>query len=231
MDPKFQSSFIPKGPIPMSGSFSSVDHRGDRSLFGFLSIVIFVITVLLSGGVFAYKLYLNSQISQMGSDLTAADATLDPTSINEMSNLSARIKSTEDLLAHHVVLSPLFSYLETSTIQSVELTDFSYSVDDTGALNLVLDGQGSGYGAVALQANVFDQSPYLKNIVFSNLVLNDKGAVTFTLSATVDPTLVSYEKEIQGVAVVPTISTPAPLVVSSSTPKTTAIATASTTTN
>lgn len=235
MDPKFQSSFIPKGAIPTVGARGAIVDREERSFFGFISIIIFVVTVLLSGGVFAYKLYLNSEITQMGSNLTAANATLDPASINQMVDLNARIISVQSLIAKHVVLSPFFAFLEASTVSSIRLTNFSYSVTDKGLLEVIIKGQASGYADVALQASVFKKSPYLKNIVFSNLALDQQGKVNFAVSADVDPTLVSYQKSIQGLKVaIPTVgtttsATSTPLTVSTSTPKA-KILTASTTT-
>src|SRR6185312_303953 len=232
MDPKFQSSFIPKGPISTVGARGMAVDRGERSFFGFIALIIFILTVLLAGGVFAYKLYLNSEIAQMGSNLTAASATLDPTSIDQMVDLNNRIISVQSLLAKHIVLSPLFAFLESSTISSVRLTDFSYAVSDKGLLQITIKGSANGYSDVALQASVFNQTPYLSNVVFSNLTLNQQGQVNFTVSANVAPTLVSYTKDVQGLQVAPSSttvasSTPvAPLTVAStSAPKITASST------
>jgi hypothetical protein len=234
MDPKFQSSFIPKGSMPTVNARGVSVDRGERSFFGFLSLIIFIITVLLAGGVFAYKLYLNSEITQMGANLTTASATLDPTTIDQMVDLNARIVSVQSLLAQHVVLSPLFAFIESSTISSVRLTDFNYSVSDKGLLQVVIKGEANGYSDVALQANVLNQTPYLSDIVFSDLTLNPQGQVDFTVSANVDPSLVSYEKEIQGLKVVlpsasSTSATTSPLVVASTTPQTTASTSVATT--
>jgi len=184
--------------MPTTGARGAVIDRGEKSFFGFISLIVFIITVLLSGGVFAYKLYLNSQIAQMGTNLTAASATLDPSSINQMVDLNARIVSVQNLLAHHIVLSPLFAFIESSTVSSIRLTDFSYSVSDKGTLEVVIKGHANGYADIALQANVFNQTPYLQNIVFSDLTLNPQGQVNFTVSADVNPTLVSYQKSLQG---------------------------------
>ena len=231
MDPKFQSSFIPKGPMPTAGGRAAYVDKGDRSFFGFISLIIFIITVVLSVGVFAYQIYLNSQIAQMGSDLTSANATLDPSSINQMVALNARIVSVQDLLSHHVVLSPLFAFLESSTISSVRLTDFTYSVSDKGILQVIIKGNATGYADIAEQADVLSKTPYLSNIVFSDLTLNAQGQVNFTVSADVSPTLVSYQKEIQGLqATLPPVLT-TPLTVGTSTVAKIATSTTATKTN
>jgi len=201
MDPKFQSSFIPKGAIPSVGPRGAAIDRGERSFFGFISIIIFILVALLSGGILAYKYYLNSEIAKMGSNLTAASATLDPTSINQMVDLSARISSVQGLISHHVVLTPLFAFLESSTVSSIRLTDFNYSITDKKVLQVIIKGLANGYSDIALQSSVLSKTPYFKNIVFSNLTLNPQGKVSFTVSADVDPTLVSYQKSLAGLKV------------------------------
>ena len=192
MEPKFQSSFIPKGPIATSGTATRTSMGSNRSFLGTLSVFVFGLSLFLCLAVFGYEKYLGSRIGTMGQDLITAKATLQPDVITSLANLDARLVSTAQLLDKHTVLSPFFDFLEVSTLRNVRFTEFNFQDSDKGLL-LTMRGQARGYAAVAQQANIFNKSPYLKGPIFSDLDLDDKGNVTFSFKATVDPSIVSYK--------------------------------------
>lgn len=197
MEPKFQSSFIPKSPVTSAVLGASMGRKPQgKSLFVFLSMVIFSLSVLLALGVFGYKFYLKYSIEQMGTDLENARSTLEPEIIRELTRLDNRIVSSQKLLAQHQVLSPLFRFLESSTPKVVRFNGFSYSITEQG-LELSMRGEARGYAALAFQSDIFNKSQYFKNSIFSDLNLNEKGDVAFTFKAVVDPGLVSYQREVE----------------------------------
>lgn len=203
MEPKFQSSFIPKGPITSAIPNSSVRQRSqDKGLFYFLSLIIFSVSVILALGVFGYKFYLKYSIAQMGADLENARSTLQPEVIGELTRLDNRIISSRELITKHLILSPLFKFLELSTPKTVRFTDFNFLKTPQG-LELSISGEARGYAVLALQAEILDKSQYFKNSIFSNLGLNEKGDVNFTLKTVIDPTLASYQKEVERIGASP----------------------------
>ncbi len=208
MDPKFQSSFIPKGPVTTSGVASLAEKKKGRGFFGFLATVIFILAIVTALAVFGYNLYLSSNIAKMGSDLTTARASLDPDVINQISRLNSRIISTQELISKHTILSPFFDFLESSTLKSLRWTSFKYATTKDG-LSLIMEGQARGYSALALQAEIFNKTKYIKSPLFSNLILDDKGNVTFAFFATLDPSIVSYKKSLESTPaiMVPVVST------------------------
>jgi hypothetical protein len=79
-----------------------------------------------------------------------------------------------------------------------------------------------GFATVALQSDQFAASKALKDIVFSDIAVDELGKVTFSVTATVDPSLINYGKNLNvapGV-VQPQATTTPPVqtTVSSSTP-------------
>ena len=178
---------------------------GQKNLFSFISLLIFVASVLFAIGVFGYKFYLKYRIEQMGADLTQALTTIqpEPTIIRELIRFNYRIDSTQELISQHKIVSALFEFLEISTPRTVRFVDFRYEEGDEG-LELSLRGEARGYAALALQADIFSKSEYLKNPIFSDLNLNDRGDVNFTFHAVVDPSLVSYDRVLQLLAPTPT---------------------------
>ncbi len=222
MDPKLQSTFIPKGAAPHSigtGIYVNRKESVGPSIIGLLSLIIFVVAVLAAGGVFGYKEYLVHDIGSMGDQLTAAKANINPDQIKQITDLNTRIISTKKILLGHTVISPLFSLLETSTVKEVAFTEFHYTNPGSGMIGVTLAGLAKGYDVVALQSNVFSGNSAIKNPVFSDLKLNDKGQVAFTFNASIDPNLVSFQKIIQGQAPVGGASTSTPAATQATTTK------------
>ncbi|KND48655.1 MAG: putative pilN [Parcubacteria bacterium C7867-005] len=195
MDPKFQSSFIPKGPIATSATLGR-ERSGERGLFGNIALFVFVLSLLSAGGVWAYGQYLENNIAKKGKDLEAARSTLEPESIKELTRLNSRLVSTQSILSKHTILSPLFEFLESSTYKTVRFTDFRYEMTNKG-LTLAMKGQARGYSAVALQADEFAKSKYIKNPIFSDLNLDERGNVVFSFRADLDPSIISYKSKIE----------------------------------
>ncbi|PIP56015.1 MAG: hypothetical protein CO183_01555 [Candidatus Zambryskibacteria bacterium CG_4_9_14_3_um_filter_42_9] len=204
MEPKFQSSFIPKGPAVTTAPNTPLKGRKSegKSFFGYIALLIFSLSVIFAVGVFGYKYYLKYSIQRMGGNLENARATLQSDVIRELTRLDNRIISSKELIARHQIVSPLFEFLEIYTPQTVRFSDFNYSIADQG-IQLSMKGEARGYAALAFQADIFDNSQYFENPVFSDLTLNEKGDVTFSFKAILDPDLVSYQRKVQQIGVPP----------------------------
>lgn len=179
-----------------AGTVSRVSRGAKGSILATLAVFVFTLAVLLSLGVFAYEFYLKSNISRMGNNLAVARQSLEPETIKKIADLDNRLISTKEILERHVVLSPLFGYLETSTLRTVRFTLFDFKTTEKG-LELSMRGQARGYSAVALQSEIFNKSPYFKEPIFADLDLDDKGNVTFSFRAKLDPSIVSYRKGVE----------------------------------
>ncbi len=197
MEPKFQSSFIPKGPLvsTTSESLSSRRHK-EGGLFSFIAVIIFTISVVAAFGVFGYKFYLKYSIEKMGTALDEARLALQPEVIDELTRFDNRIISTKELVSKHRLVIPIFEFLEVSTPRTVRFSDFRYSVIAQG-LEIQMKGEARGYAALALLADIFNKSESFKNPLFGDLSLNDRGEVIFSFTAVVDENLISYQREVE----------------------------------
>jgi len=196
VEPKFQSSFIPKGPIVSNASAPVAKSRGEKSLLGFLASLIFGISVLIALGVVGYKFYLNYSIKSMAAEVESGRQALNSEVVSEITRLNNRIEATETLVGNHLVLSPLFRFLEVSTLRNVRFTDFDFTDTDSG-YELSLQGEARGYSALALQADVFNKSEYFRDPIFSDIRLDERGNVAFSFTAVINPALLSYRKEVE----------------------------------
>lgn len=197
MEPKFQSSFIPRGPVASVAINQPLTKRKtEHSLLGFLAGIIFTLSVVAALGAVGYKWWLGRSIINMKAELEAGKAAIDQETVAEITRLNNRIIAAENLINKHRVVSPLFRFLESTTIKNVRFTDFTYTADNTG-LKVLIKGQAKSYTALALQAEAFNKSDYVKNSAFSDIRLDDKGNVTFSVLADVDPGVLSYRKEVE----------------------------------
>jgi len=205
MEPKFQSSFIPKGPVVSNAPGpQKIYRRKEHNFFSFVATVIFILSIVAAAGVFGYRYYLTYRISKMGVELEQAQNTLKPDLIKELIRLDTRLNSTASILGRHQILSPVFNFLELSTPSTVRFTSFTYVVTAQG-IELSMLGEARGYTALAFQAGIFDDNEYFKDTVFSDFELTDEGDVAFSLRTIIDPQMVSYQKEIEGLNLPPAI--------------------------
>ena len=198
MEPRFQTSFIPKKPV-ITPSGSELMRSGGMGLFSTIATVSFIITILMSGSLFLYKNLLTSQVNQADKDLVSARAAFEPEKIQELIDMNSRILVTKQLLEKHVVISQILSLLQNLTVKKVRITDFSYTnKNDTPTISMSAEAQS--YNAVAGQSNFFAQNDLVKSSQFSDFTLSDNGTISFKIFATLSPKLISYKQFITDIS-------------------------------
>lgn len=196
MEPKFQSSFIPKNPVVAAGA-SSVTPVRTTNLFSVIAGIVFVITVLASGGLYFYKGIVTKQIADDDASLTATRASFQPDKIQQLIDANSRILSTKTLLENHVVLSDLLSLLSQLAVKNIRFGTLTYAIK-ANTPTLSIDLNSVGYNALAAQESILAQNSSLKNISFSNVALGDNGAVQINFFADLDPSILSYKNSVEG---------------------------------
>lgn len=202
MEPKFQSTFIPKGPLSAATPASSFARPATSSvsakdIFSFIAHLIFGLSLLMAIGVFGYKYFLNRQIEQMNSAIESGRAALSIGTISELTRLSDRIASTKEIVEQHRIISPVFNFLMESTPRSVRFGGLDYASSKEEGMVVALQGEAKSYAALANLEQAFEKNQSFKAVSFSDLALNDKGEVIFLLNITVDPNFLSYDKSIE----------------------------------
>ena len=194
MEPKFQTSFIPKKPIlaTTSGSMKkSVDF------FMVIAVVIFLGSIVLSAGVYTYKFLLEKNMQSLQDSLAKSKDQFDPNFIVYINRLNTRIETSKMLLKQHVSASAIFGFIGDHTLKSISYTDFSYTYGTDGTIKVVMKGIAPNYESIALQSEEFGkQNQYIKSPIFSDLNPDLNGNVVFTLTALLDNNLISYAKTI-----------------------------------
>jgi len=200
MEQDFQTSFIPKRPVaPVGGDFATEERRQGGGLFMLIAIIIFVVSLLSAGGVFLYKSYLSTRIEETKASLERVRDIFEPKTITQLQVLDKRISAAETILKNHIAVSPILELLKSLTYPNIQYTNFSYVVSPaTGDVDVEMKGVATGFDWVGLQADTFGRNPHIKNPIFSNLVQDQFGRITFDLTFSVSRSFVTYGSPLNG---------------------------------
>lgn len=205
MEPVISTSFIPKRPVSTEPVVST--HRATSvGLLSFITFIIVIGTAIAYGGVYAYQQSLQAQETKLQASMVQAQAGLGTSFVSDMQRLSARISAVKTLVQNHVVVSPIFSALQATTLQSVQYKDFTYqfSTDPTTNAQMVqvqITGTALSYATLALQSDAYEQAPIIKNPIFSDLIVDPKTQqLGFKLVFDVTPSDLSYPTFINNLA-------------------------------
>ena len=204
MDPQVSTSFIPKKPL--------IEGRrgGSSGLIFLLALLFFVGSLVAAGAAFLYGAYLTNSLASKIQSLETAEGALESAgAIESLVRLDSRINQAKGLLAEHVSPSAIFFFLSAQTLERVRFTSFDYQLADDGSAAINLDGVTDDFPTIALQSDQFGASKVLRNIIFSDIVVQEEG-VTFSLSATVDPALLLYSKNLTQASTLPPVEESVP---------------------
>ncbi len=200
MEPKFQTSFIPKSPVVSAPNAPKmVSAHGPREMGGiwsFIANTLFTIAVVASFIIFGVEWYLNRTIASMDTSLAAAREEIEPERIAELTRAHERITSVKSLLSEHVALSAFFEKLQTLTVKSLRFSNFSFTTLGSKGIEVLLKGEAIGYVSVAQQAEVFNKETTFKDPNFFDLDLDRQGAVIFSFKTVLLPEAISYSSKI-----------------------------------
>ncbi|MBI4155752.1 MAG: hypothetical protein HY507_00790 [Candidatus Zambryskibacteria bacterium] len=195
MEPKFQTSFIPKAPI-VSAPTAAVSSRS-INIFSLIATILFAAAVLTSAGLFIYKNILTNQIAEAGKSLDSARKAFEPEKIEQLVGANSRIIAAKELLNKHVALSGVLTLLQELTLKKVQFDNMKYQSRENSPPTISMDSQSETYNALAAQQEIFSKNKFIKSSEFSDFNLDENGNIKARFFATLDPTLVSYKKIIE----------------------------------
>ena len=207
MDPKFQNSFIPKNPVVVSPG-QRLSKTYTINIFASIAGVVFVITLLASGVLFAYQRILTNQIASLDGQLVDARAAFQPEKIQELIDANSRVVTAKNLLKKHVVVSEILNLLQSLTVKRLRIDAFTYENRDSGGPTLAMTVETPTYNTLALQQDIFRQSTSVIDPTFSDFTLGDNGIIKSKFFGKIIPVLTSYETVISSGTLVPQVVTP-----------------------
>jgi hypothetical protein len=197
MDQQFQTSFIPKKPVTEARAPVS---RSSVSFFSVVSTVIFVVAGVMLGGSYFYKVSLEKKRDLLATSIADNTKKFDMDFLREVTTLDKRIKASNEVLAKHTLVSPIFTRLEQLSLKTVQFSKFELApsvANNAGPVSVKMSGRAVNYAAIASQSDVLagvgsSKNTYFLNPIFSNLNLDDRARVSFDLTFSVDSDLISY---------------------------------------
>jgi len=205
-NPNVQTTFVPKRPmIPTEGALRP---RARVSLLMLIAIIIFLLAIALTAGLFFYRSYLVRENEAKKAKIQQAVANFDPELTRQLTALKTRLEVSRQLLASHDAFTIFLNLLQLNTVKAVRFTDFKYAIAQTtsqqGAAQggqteqvlVTMKGEAPNYAAVAYQSDVLAMNENLKSVIFSNLALNQEGDITFDVKAEISPGFVDYSKTV-----------------------------------
>ncbi len=198
MASNFQSSFIPS--IPKDPTSKEVFKKKNTSILGILAMILFIISLLMAIGIYAYKSILRNDIITLQAKMADAEGSIDKETINDMAKFSGKLGIVRSIVIKHQVVSNFLDVLAKDTVSSVYFTSFDYDALSPNELSVTMQGRASNYASLALQDSVFSKNKNFRSVDFSNLDLTEGGLVSFNLTISVDPQIAVFnavpEKEI-----------------------------------
>lgn len=198
METKFQTSFIPRKPLPnTAGIAAAVPHRssaGTSSMFMILAVLVFIASLLSVGGSFAWKQYLLARQETYKADLVIREKQFNLSVISHLKVQSTKISLARRLISNHIPASQIFSVLSIVTSDNIRFTSMGLRASSGiySPYTLELEGYGRDYATVAFQADVLNKlealslNTVIRNPIISDPTLNQNGTVSFALNAEVD---------------------------------------------
>lgn len=194
MEQKTHTSFIPKKSLSVSTTGQS---GSGMSILFLLALIIFAGVIALAIGVFLYQQFLLQNIEKKKSSLERARDAFEPALIAEISRLDTRIESAQDVMNKHKAASLFFDLLEKSTLANIQFENLNYRVVENDRISVSMRGKALNFSSVALQSDVFGESKFIQEPIFSNMNLNKKGEVIFDFMAFIEPKLILYGNTVQ----------------------------------
>jgi hypothetical protein len=171
----------------LTGSPSSMmarTHQEGRSLFQLILMFAAGMAVLISVGMFGYLYYVSSQVEAKKAKLTSYESQLGGMPLEDMRNLSNRIKVLNQLVKAHPSVNVAFRLVEDSIENQVTYTKFDLGYSEaTKSYSLSLTGTAPNYKGIAQQIDTFGRKPYttyIPSVTVDGLAPDTSGRIGFT---------------------------------------------------
>lgn len=187
MPQRVPTSFVPKQPVR---TVRRPQAEGPLNIFAVAALALLGAAIVLAGIVFGFEVYLKQIKDSKTQDLKVVQDSVDPQAVEELARLSQRLVVAQELLDNHIAVSTIFGMFERDTVKNISFDDFELQTAPSGDVEIKMKGVATTFNALAYQAVVFRENPFLRNQLFGDITVTDDGDVTFSFEGIVSSTLV-----------------------------------------
>jgi len=210
MEPKFQTSFIPKKQnVVVSGTINAnTPHKANVHGASFLiafSIILFAISIGGAIGAYFWKYYLTKANKEYKIELSTREKQFDIALIEKLKVINTQINSARNLVDNHLALSSIFEILQKMVISDVRFMSMDLkSNGDSGNLSMNIKAQAKNLPAVAFQSEILSDmsklglSKIVSNPLVSSPSFELNGGVSFDFSAEINRGSMTYKRSVLG---------------------------------
>ena len=182
------TSFIPKKSVfPFKKDEASPLYKKSIDILIVASVIIFVLALIATGGLFLYTGAIKSNIAELSESLKRAEAQFEAPLLAELKSTGEAIEAVKKILANHKAPSRVFEFLEKNTHEQVSFG--SISLND-GLVLLV--GSAASYTALAEQSFIFKEAPEVQGLEISGVTLGAAGQISFSAKISIKPEFLNY---------------------------------------
>jgi len=187
--PTIPTSFAPHPTMSAPSRRPGTDFS---STFGFIGYFILGFVFLLALGVFFYGRILAATQVSRDAALLKAEKAIDPAAIEGFVQLRNRLNASQTLLANHTAFSGFLSSLGKLLPSGVRFISLHISIDSAGVARVEGTGTARSFNALAAASTAFATDGRIRDVIFSNISVNKDSSVSFGLSATLDPKIITF---------------------------------------
>jgi hypothetical protein len=201
LPPTIPTSFVPRPSA--STARRSTDFTG---AFAFLGYGVLAVVVALAIGAFVYSRILAGEQAARDTELKNQIAAIDPNTVTKFVHLRDRLARGMTLLNQHVALTGFWDAVITIVPSGTRFKSLHLTQDTAGGIKLEGAGVAKSFNALAATSDAFAKDGRIKDAIFSSIRV-DGSAVSFSLTATIDPALIAFAPKAAGVTPPPSAAT------------------------
>ena len=166
MDSPQNASFIPKSPV-----HGSVSRRRVRKVYvlTYLVYVFFVGTLLAAGLTWIYQQAQERKLATAQDQLQKARNSFKPEDLTAVTELDGRMRAAQKMLDQQISIVDLLQAVEKTTVQSVQLSGFTYKKDEGNKLTLSMTARAADFNSALFQRQVLTGNPVLSGATMQNV--------------------------------------------------------------
>jgi len=195
MDNEFKTTFIPKKNLTKAPEVETQKSRVKKSILGILAFWLFSTAVVSVIGVYLYRANLTSVLNTRIDSINRAEKAFETGAVLELKKIDIRLKAATTLLNDHLALSDFLTSLAESTLPEVSFSNLTFTYDQD-APTVTMAGESRGYLYIAQQSDVFESNLFIQNHIFSDFILTDTGNISFSLSFTLNKSLLYFGRTV-----------------------------------